>query len=93
MKHTFTALAAAGLLAVAAVTAVTAHAGALAPLFQPTVIDVAQDVPIDVVFALPQEDGTVMTVTAPITVGLSVQVTVQGPQVVDVSAAARPADI
>jgi hypothetical protein len=91
MKHTFAALAAAGLLALVAVTTVAAHAGALAPLFQPTVINVAQDVPIDVVFALPQEDGTVMTVTAPITVGLSVQVTVQGPQVVDVSAAARPA--
>ncbi|MFN8463983.1 MAG: FxLYD domain-containing protein [Caldilineaceae bacterium] len=92
MKHTLTALIAGGLLALAAVTTFTAHAGALAPLFQPTVIDVAQDVPIDVVFALPQEDGTVMTVTAPITVGLSVQVTVQGPQVVDVSAAARPSD-
>jgi hypothetical protein len=89
MKRIFAAAAAAGCLAVAAALSVTANSSILAPLFQPTVIDVAQDVPLDVVFALPQEDGTVVTVTAPITVGLTVQVTVQGPEVIDVSAAAR----
>jgi hypothetical protein len=89
MKRILAAAVAAGCLAVAAALTVTANSTILAPLFQPTVIDVVQDVPLDVVFALPQEDGTVMTVTAPITVGLTVQVTVQGPEVIDVSAAAR----
>jgi hypothetical protein len=91
MKRILAAAAAAGCLVMAAAMSVAANTGALTPLFQPAVIDVAQDVPIDVVFALPQDDGTVITVTAPVTVGLAVRVTVQGPQVVDVSAAAQPA--
>jgi hypothetical protein len=88
MQRILTATAAAGCLLLAGAVSVTANPGALAQLFQPAVIDVAQDVPLEVVFALPQEDGTVITVTAPITVGLAVQVKVQGPQVVEVTAAA-----
>lgn len=82
----------AGLLALAAVGAAVGQSGVLAGLVQPFVVNIEQQVPVEVTFALPMDDGTVITATAPITVGVSLQVKIDGAQVVAVtSAEAEPA--
>lgn len=82
----------AGLLVLAAVGAAVGQAGVLAGLVQPFVVNIEQQVPVEVTLALPMDDGTVITATAPITVGVSLQVKIDGAQVVAVtSGEAEPA--
>lgn len=82
----------AGLLALAVVGVAVGQAGVLAGLVQPFVVNIEQQVPVEVTLALPMDDGTVITATAPITVGVSLQVKIDGAQVVAVtSAEAEPA--
>jgi hypothetical protein len=80
------------MLAVASVGAAIGQTGILAGLVQPFVVNIEQQVPVEVTLALPMDDGTVITATAPITVGVSLQVKIDGAQVVAVtSAEAEPA--
>lgn len=60
--------------------------GQLAGLVQPQVVNIEQLVPVDVTLAVPLDDGSVVTVTAPITVGISLQVKIDGAGVVSVAA-------
>lgn len=70
---------------------VAAQNGALASLAQPVVVTIAQAVPADVTIAIAQDDGAVVTATVPITVGVNLQITIDGAQVVSVApAAAEP---
>lgn len=73
------------LLILAAVSAAIGQAGVLAGLVQPFVVDIEQQVPVEVTLALPMDDGAVITATAPITVGVSLQVKIDGAQVVAVA--------
>lgn len=72
-----------------------AQSGALAGLAQPVVVSIEQLVPVDVTLALPQDDGSVITTTAPLTVGVSLQIKIDGNQVVAVAPAAEaePAEV
>lgn len=73
---------------------VAAQTGALAGLTQPIVVTIDQAVPADVTIAIAQEDGAVITATVPITVGVSLQIKIDGAQVVSVAPAdAEPAAI
>jgi hypothetical protein len=82
------------MLAVASVGAAIGQTGILAGLVQPFVVNIEQQVPVEVTLALPMEDGAVITATAPLTVGISLQVKIDGAQVVAVtSAEAEPAAI
>lgn len=63
-----------------------AQDGLLAGLVQPLVVNIEQQVPVDVTLRLPLEDGTVVTATAPITVGIALQVKIDGAGVVAVTA-------
>lgn len=72
-----------------------AQSGALAGLVQPVIVTVEQLVPVEVTLALPQEDGSVITTTAPFTVGVSLQIKIDGNQVIAVAPAAEaePAEV
>lgn len=72
------------LVAVVVVTAV-AQSGALAGLVQPVVVNIEQAVPVEITLAVPLESGDVVTVTTPITVGVALQVKIDGAQVVAVA--------
>lgn len=63
-----------------------AQSGALPGLTQPVLVTVSQSIPADITLAIPQEDGAVLTVTAPITVGVNLQITIDGVHVVAVEA-------
>ncbi len=84
MRTTLPAFVLAILLALAGGAAI-AQTGVLAGLTQPFVVSIEQQVPVEVTLALPMEDGTVITATAPITVGVSLQVKIDGAHVVAVS--------
>ena len=79
-------------LATIAVLALVLSAGALAQdgllvgLVQPQVVNIEQQVPVAVTLVLPMEDGTVVTTTAPITVGIALQVKIDGTGVTSVVA-------
>jgi hypothetical protein len=72
-----------------------AQSGALAGLAQPVIINIEQLVPVDVTLAIPQDDGSVITTTAPLTVGVSLQIKIDGNHVVAVAPAAEaePAEV
>lgn len=72
-----------------------AQSGVLAGLAQPVVVSIEQLVPVDVTLALPQQDGSVITTTAPLTVGVSLQIKIDGNHVVAVAPAAEaePAEV
>lgn len=76
----------AGILALGLVATALGQAGP-AGLVQGQTITVEQAVPVAVTLALPLEDGTVVTATAPITVGIALQVRIEGLNVVSVTAA------
>jgi hypothetical protein len=88
-------VAALGLIVLAVVSIAVAQDGVLANLVQPTVVTIEQAVPVNITLALPQEDGSVITATAPITVGISLQVKIDGQGVVAVTTAseASPAKV
>jgi hypothetical protein len=60
--------------------------GLLAGLVQPLVVNIEQQVPVDVTLAVPLDDGSVVTATTPITVGIALQVKIDGAGVVSVEA-------
>ncbi len=74
-------------LTIAVAGLAVAQSGALAGLAQPMIVTVEQAVPVEIVLALPQDDGTMLDVTAPLTVGVSLQVRIDGTGVVAVDAA------
>jgi len=76
----------AGVLALVLFGAALGQAGP-AGLVVGQTITVEQAVPVAVTLALPLEDGTVVTATAPITVGIALQVRIEGLNVVSVTAA------
>ncbi len=80
---------AAALLIALALTAV-AQSGPLAAFLQPFVVDIEQSIPVDLTLAADLGDGELVTFTAPITVGVSLQVHVDGPQLITVQAQAEP---
>lgn len=93
MRTTLPAFVLAILLALAGGAAI-AQTGVLAGLTQPFVVSIEQQVPVEVTLALPMEDGAVITATAPLTVGVSLQVKIDGAQVVAVTVGdAEPAAI
>lgn len=53
---------------------------------QPVLVTVSQVIPADITLAIPQDDGAVLTVTAPITVGVNLQITLDGAHVTAVEA-------
>lgn len=65
-----------------------AQTGALAGLAQPILVTVAQSIPADITVAIAQEDGEVIEATIPITLGVNVQITIDGASVVSVEPAA-----
>ena len=72
-----------------------AQSGALVGLAQPVIVTVDQLVPVDVTLAIPQDDGSVITTTAPLTVGVSLQIKIDGNHVIAVepTAEAEPAEV
>lgn len=76
----------AAVLTIAVAGLAVAQSGAFAGLAQPVIVTVEQAVPVEIVLALPQEDGTMLDVTAPLTVGVSLQVKIDGTGVVAVDA-------
>ena len=57
--------------------------GLLAGLVQPLVVNIEQQVPVDVTLSVPLKDGSVITTTAPLTVGIALQVKIDGAGVVE----------
>ena len=55
-----------------------AQTGAFAGLTQPLLVTVEQVVPVDVTVAIPQADDTVLTATVPLTVGVNLQIKIDG---------------
>ncbi len=82
MKRYTPAVAVALLLLLAGIA--IAQTGAVPGLTQPVLVTVSQVIPADITLAIPQDDGAVLTVTAPITVGVNLQITIDGAHVVDV---------
>jgi hypothetical protein len=74
------------------VSLAAAQSGAFAGLAQPILVAIDQTVPADVTLAIPQDDGTVLTTTVPITVGVNLQITIDGAQVVTIEPAAEVDD-
>lgn len=71
-----------------------AQTGAFAGLAQPLLVTIDQAVPVDVTVAIPQADDTTITATVPLTVGISLQVKIDGATVVAVEPiAAEPATV
>jgi hypothetical protein len=76
------------------VSLAAAQTGAFAGLSQPLLVTVDQAVPADITLAIPQADGSVVTATAPITVGVNLQIKIDGAHVVAVAVAeADPASV
>jgi len=71
------------------VSLAAAQSGAFAGLAQPILVAIDQTVPADVTLAIPQDDGTILTTTVPITVGVNLQITIDGAQVVAIEPAAE----
>ena len=84
MKKSYVVMIVAMLLFVGLFTVAIAQDSALAGLVQPLVIDVEQQVPTEVMVAVPVEDGEFVTVTTPITVNVALRVSIDGPEVVTV---------
>lgn len=84
MKKPYVAIMVVTLLLVGLFTAVAAQEDVLSGLVQPLVIDVEQQVPTDVVVAVPVDGGEFVTVTTPITVNVALRVSIDGPEVVTV---------
>lgn len=84
MKRYTPAVAVALLLLLAGIA--IAQTGAVPGLVQPVLVTVNQVIPADITLAIPQDDGAVLTVTAPITVGVNLQITLDGAHVVAVEA-------
>lgn len=74
------------------VSLAAAQNGAFAGLAQPILVAIDQTVPADVTLAIPQDDGTVLTTTVPITVGVNLQIAINGANVVSVEPAASAED-
>jgi hypothetical protein len=68
------------------------QAGALAGLAQPILVSVDQAIPADITVAIAQEDGEVIEATIPITVGVSLQVVIDGENIVVVAPRADAED-
>ncbi len=88
MKRTIIAAAVASLLTLGVALAAFAQSGALAGLLNPLVVKIQQAVPVELTVATAQEDGSVITSTVPITVGVDLAITIQGSQVVSLTAGA-----
>ncbi len=84
MKRMLLGITAATMLVFVATFGVMAQGG-LPGLAQPIVINIDQAVPVDVTMALPLDDGTIVTTTAPITVTVVLQVKLEGKNVVSVT--------
>lgn len=67
------------LVGVLLATSVRAQGGLLAA-FQPFVIDITQRVPAEVSIPLSAPDGTIITTTVPLTIGVQLRVQIDGPQ-------------
>lgn len=74
------------------VSIAAAQNGAFAGLAQPILVAIDQTVPADVTLAIPQEDGTVLTTTVPITVGVNLQIAIDGVGIVSIEPAASAED-
>lgn len=89
MKRMISVVAGSALVIVAGLAAV-AQSDLIAGLTGPVIINLQQSVPITVDLALPQADGSVITATAPLTVGIGLQITIDGQHIASV-AIAEPA--
>lgn len=69
-----------------------AQSNVFAGLAQPILVAIDQTVPADVTLAIPQDDGTILTTTVPITVGVSLQIAIDGASVVSVEPAVSTED-
>lgn len=65
-----------------------AQTGSFAGLAQPILVTIEQAVPVDVTVAIQQADDTVVTATVPLTVGINLQIKIDGASVVAVEPAA-----
>ncbi len=89
MKRLVSVVAGSALVVVAGLVAV-GQSDLIAGLTGPVIINLQQSVPITVDLALPQADGSVITATAPLTVGIGLQITIDGQHIASV-AIAEPA--
>jgi len=87
MKRTIIAAAVASLVTIAVAFAALAQSNALAGLLNPLIVKISQDVPVELTVATAQDDGSVITSTVPLTVGVDLAITIRGAHVVGVTAA------
>lgn len=87
------ALAFAGLLVLAAAAGAAAQTGALAGLLGPVLVTVDQAVPVSLTVATELDDGAVITSTVPLTVGVKLEISIAGDQVVALAAGASEAAV
>ena len=86
MKRTIIAAAVASLVIIGVALTAIAQSDTLAGLLNPLVVKIQQTVPIELTVATAQEDGSVITSTVPLTVGVDLAITIQGSQVVSLTA-------
>ncbi len=87
-------VAALSILALAMAGAALAQDAGLVGLRQPVAVTIRQAVPVSVTLTIPQIDGSALTSTVPLTVGIDLQVTLDGQGVTSVNArAGEPAKV
>ncbi len=86
MKRTIIAAAVASLVTIGVALTAIAQSNALAGLLNPLIVKISQDVPVELTVATAQDDGSVITSTVPLTVGVDIAITIQGSQVVSLTA-------
>ena len=93
MKRTIIAAAVASLVIIGVALTAIAQSDTLAGLLNPLVVKIQQTVPIELTVATAQEDGSVITSTVPLTVGVDLGITIQGARLMSVVAAEAPDNV
>ena len=86
MKRTVIAVGAAFFLVLSVALTALAQSDALAWLLNPLAVKIQQAVPVELTVAAAQDDGSVITSTVPLTVGVDLVIIIQGSQVVSLTA-------
>jgi hypothetical protein len=86
MKRTVIAVGTAFFLVLGVALTALAQSGALAGLLNPLVVKIQQAVPVELTVTAAQDDGSVITSTVPLTVGVDLVIIIQGSQVVSLTA-------
>jgi hypothetical protein len=93
VKRTLIASAIAALITVGVALTAFAQNGSLASLLNPLVVTIQQSVPVDLTLSTASSDGSAITSTVPVTIGVDLAVTIQGARLMSVVAAEAPANV